>query len=116
MRLFTATLATETNTFSPLPTSLENYRESVFFRPGEHPIDVPRMCTAPLFVARARAEAEGFELIEGSCFAASPAGTTNRADYETMRAEILGQLEAALPVDGVGLLRAVIGGQGAKAS
>ena len=34
MRLFTATLATETNTFSPLPTSLENYKESVFFRPG----------------------------------------------------------------------------------
>jgi microcystin degradation protein MlrC len=30
MRLFTATLATETNTFSPLPTSIENYRESVF--------------------------------------------------------------------------------------
>ena len=28
MRLFTATLATETNTFSPLPTSIENYRES----------------------------------------------------------------------------------------
>ncbi len=101
MRLFTATLATETNTFSPLPTSLENYRESVFFRPGEHPADAPRMCTAPLFVGRARAEAEGFELIEGSCFAASPAGTTNRADYETMRDEILGQLRAALPVDGL---------------
>ena len=41
MRLFTATLATETNTFSPLPTSLENYKESVFFRPGEHPPDAP---------------------------------------------------------------------------
>ncbi len=101
MRLFSATLATETNTFSPLPTSLENYRESVFFRAGEHPADAPRMCTAPLFVARARARAEGFELIEGSCFAASPAGTTNRADYETMRDEILGQLKAALPVDGI---------------
>ena len=101
MRLFTATLATETNTFSPLPTSLENYRESVFFRPGEHPADAPRMCTAPLFVGRARAKAEGFELIEGSCFAASPAGTTNRADYEFMRDEILGQLKAALPVDGL---------------
>ena len=101
MRLFSATLATETNTFSPLPTSLENYRESVFFGAGEHPTDAPRMCTAPLFVARARAKAEGFELIEGSCFAASPAGTTNRADYETMRDEILGQLEAALPVDGL---------------
>ena len=101
MRLFTATLATETNTFSPLPTSLENYRELVFLRPGEHPADAPRMCTAPLFVGRARAEKEGFELIEGSCFAASPAGTTNRADYETMRDEILGQLKAAMPVDGL---------------
>ena len=101
MRLFTATLATETNTFSPLPTSIENYRESVFLRPGEHPADAPRMCTAPLFVGRKRAEQEGFELIEGSCFAASPAGTTNRADYETMRDEILDQLQAAMPVDGL---------------
>jgi microcystin degradation protein MlrC len=101
MRLFTATLATETNTFSPLPTSIESYRESVFFGAGEHPADAPRMCTAPLFVGRARAEKEGFELVEGSCFAASPAGTTNRADYETMRDEILGQLKAAMPVDGL---------------
>jgi microcystin degradation protein MlrC len=101
MRLFAATLATETNTFSPLPTSLEAYKESVFYRPGEHPDDSPRMCTAPLFVARRRAAAEGFTLIEGSCFAASPSGTTNRADYEFMRDEILGQLRAAMPVDGV---------------
>ena len=63
------------------PTSLEAYKEGVFLRPGEHPTDAPRMCTAPLFVARRRAVAEGFTLIEGSCFAASPAGTTNRADY-----------------------------------
>ena len=101
MRLFTATLATETNTFSPIPTSIENYREGVFYRPGEHPTDAPRMCTAPLMVGRARAAKEGFELIEGSCFACSPSGTTNRADYETMRDEILGQLKKALPVDGL---------------
>jgi len=80
MRFFTATLATETNTFSPLPTGLVSYREGVFLRPGEHPDDAPRMCTAPLFVARRRAAKEGFTLIEGSCFAASPAGTTNRQD------------------------------------
>ncbi len=55
----------------------------------------------PLWVARRRAKTEGFALIEGSCFAASPAGTTNRADYEFMRDEILEQLQAALPVDGV---------------
>ncbi len=101
MRLFSATLATETNTFSPLPTSLAAYQEAVFYRPGEHPADAPGMCTAPLFVARRRAAADGFTLIEGSCFAASPAGTTNRADYEFMRDEILDQVQAALPLDGV---------------
>ena len=101
MRIFAATLATETNTFSPLPTSIEGYKEGVWLRPGEHPDDAPRMCTATLFVARQRAEKENFTLIEGSCFAASPAGTTNRADYETMRDEILDQLKQALPLDGV---------------
>jgi microcystin degradation protein MlrC len=101
MRLFAATLATETNTFSPLPTSLDSYREAVFLRPGEHPDDAPRMCTAPLLVARRRAAKDGFTLIEGSCFAASPAGLTNRRDYETMRDEILEQIRAALPLDGV---------------
>jgi len=98
-RLFSATIATETNTFSPLPTSIEAFKESVFLRPGEHPADAPRMCTAPLFVARNRAAREGFTLIEGSCFAASPAGKVNQADYELMRDEVLGQLQAALPLD-----------------
>ena len=101
MRLFSATIATETNTFSPLPTSIEAFKESVFLRPGEHPEDAPRMCTAPLFVARKRAARDGFTLIEGSCFAASPAGKVNQADYEFMRDEVLTQLRAALPLDGV---------------
>ena len=101
MRLFAATIATETNTFSPLPTSMQSYRDGVFLRPGEHPADTPLMCTAPIWVARRRAAADGFTLIEGSCFAASPAGLTNRADYEILRDEILGQVAAALPLDGV---------------
>ena len=101
MRLFSATLATETNTFAPLPTSLRAFQASVWLRPGEHPEDAPRMCTAPLFVARRRAAAEGFTLIEGSCFAASPAGIVNRDAYETMRDEILAQVTAGLPLDAV---------------
>ena len=101
MRLFSATLATETNTFSPLPTSLAAYRECVILRPGEHPDATPLMCTAPLWVARRRAAVEKFTMVEGSCFAASPAGLTNRADYEFMRDTILAELKAAQPVDGV---------------
>jgi len=100
MRLFVASVATETNTFSPIPTSLENFREGLFARPGEHP-EQATLCTAPLVVARRRAKAEGWTLIEGSCFWAEPAGTVSRQAYETMRDEILGQLKAALPLDGV---------------
>ena len=101
MRIFSATIATESNMFSPMPTSLAGFKESVFLRPGEHPDDAPRMCTAPLWVARRRAAAEGFTLVEGSCFAASPAGTTVRKDYEYMRDEILEQVRQAMPLDGV---------------
>jgi microcystin degradation protein MlrC len=101
MRLFSATIATESNTFSPLPTSLEAYKECVFLGPGEHPDETPLFCTAPLWVARRRAARDGFTLIEGSCFAASPAGTTIRKDYEWMRDRILEECRAALPLDGV---------------
>ncbi|SFQ33872.1 M81 family metallopeptidase [Variovorax sp. 770b2] len=101
MRLFAASLATETNTFSPLLTSLDDYRAGVYLRPGDHPVENPEFCTAPLWVARRRAALDGFTLIEGSCFGASPAGTTNRIAYETMRDEILAQVRAALPLDGV---------------
>jgi microcystin degradation protein MlrC len=100
MRLFTASLATETNTFSPIPTSAENFYEAFYARPGEHP-DEPKLCTAPLWVARRRAKAEGFELVEGSCIWAEPSGTCARAVYEAFRDEILGQLRDAMPVDGV---------------
>jgi microcystin degradation protein MlrC len=100
MRLFVASLGTETNTFSPIPTSYENFKEGHIYRPGEHPED-PKLVTAPLTVGRRRSKAEGWTLIEGSCFWAEPAGTVAKSAYEKMRDEILGQLKAALPVDGV---------------
>lgn len=100
MRIFAASLATETNSFSPIPTSRETYESTMYFRPGEHP-DRGTLCTGPLWVARRRAKQEGFALIEGSCFWAEPSGPTLQAAYESMRDEILAQLRAAMPVDGV---------------
>jgi microcystin degradation protein MlrC len=100
MRIFTASLATESNSFSPIPTNRASYEAAFYYPPGQHP-DLPRHTTAPLYVARRRARQEGFELIEGSCFWAEPAGPTNRRDYEEMRDEILAELSAAMPVDGV---------------
>ncbi|MGE0719242.1 MAG: M81 family metallopeptidase [Alphaproteobacteria bacterium] len=98
MRCFTASLGAETNTFSPMLTSRDGYRERLHVGPGEHP-ERPTIYAAPLWVARQRAKTKGWDVVEGSCFAAHPAGITVRRDYEAMRDEILGQLEAALPVD-----------------
>ena len=100
MRIFTASLATETNSFSPIPTSRQSYEQTLYFPPGKHP-DRGTLCTGPLWVARRRARQEGFELVEGSCFWAEPSGPTMQASYESMRDEILDQLRAAMPVDGV---------------
>ena len=43
----------------------------------------------------------GFELIEGTAAWADPAGPLNRQAYESLRDEVLDQLRAAMPVDGV---------------
>ncbi len=100
MRLFAAALGLEANTFLPIPTSYRAFLERIYFPPGEHP-DWPTPQTAALWVARRRAARDGFELIEGSSFAAQPGGPAVRAAYERMRDEILGELKRALPVDGV---------------
>jgi microcystin degradation protein MlrC len=100
MRLFAAALALEANTFLAVPTSYEGFLEKLYFAPGKHP-DRPAHQTAALWVARQRAARDGYELIEGSCYAAQPGGPASRSAYERMRDEILGELQAALPVDGV---------------
>jgi microcystin degradation protein MlrC len=100
MRLFYAALALEANTFLPLPTSYQAFVEKLYRPPGQHP-DQPGHMTGAIGVVRARARSGEFELIEGSCYAAQPGGAAARVAYERMRDEILGQLKAALPVDGV---------------
>jgi hypothetical protein len=37
MRVFSAALATETNTFAPMPTGLASFRERGYYRAGTHP-------------------------------------------------------------------------------
>ncbi|OZI62378.1 M81 family metallopeptidase [Bordetella genomosp. 11] len=98
MRIFCAGLGTETNTFAPLPTSLESFRGREYFPAGTHP-DTPTSQGAPLWVARRRCGPLGWTLKEGLVTSAQPGGITTRAAYETLRDEILADLRAALPVD-----------------
>ncbi|MBM3545874.1 MAG: M81 family metallopeptidase [Alphaproteobacteria bacterium] len=100
MRVFTASLATETNTFSPMLTSRTEFEESFYAPAGKHP-DYPKLFTAPLAAARKRAKSSNWEVVEGTCTFAEPAGTVTREAYEGLRDEILDQLRAAMPVDAV---------------
>ncbi|MBB3318783.1 MULTISPECIES: M81 family metallopeptidase [unclassified Rhizobium] len=100
MRIFTAALATETNTFSPICVDRRAFEASLYAPPGQHP-ETPTLCSAPITVGRRVCAEKGWELIEGTAAWADPAGLVNRSAYEGLRDEVLAQLEAAMPVDAV---------------
>ncbi len=97
MRLFIASLGTETNTFSPFPTSAQDFAETYLVRRGEH--RDPFIFAVPLIIWRQLADVRGWETIESLCTFAQPSGLTLRSVYELFRDEILADLRAALPVD-----------------
>ncbi|MGV1895124.1 microcystin LR degradation protein MlrC-like protein [Agrobacterium vitis] len=100
MRIFTAALATETNTFSPICIDRRAFEASLYAPPGQHPA-TPTLCTAPITVGREVCSQKDWMLIEGTATWADPAGLVNRQTYESLRDEILDQLTAALPVNAV---------------
>lgn len=100
MRIFTASLATETNTFSPVPTDRASFEMAFYAGPGQHP-ETPTLCSSPIVALRRRAAAEGLTVIEGTATWAEPGGLVQRQTFEALRDEILDQLRSALPVDAV---------------
>src|SRR5246127_1818790 len=98
MRVFTASLATETNTFGPIPTGAAAFEARGYFPAGKHP-EALSFFAAPLWVARQVAAEQGWTLIEGLVAGAQPGGITTRAVYESLRDELLDDLRRALPVD-----------------
>jgi len=97
MKVFSATLATETNTFSPIPTGLDSFRQGNWFPAGAHPPEMT-LVSGPLFAARQRAQSLGLSLAEGLVAAAQPSGRVTRSAYETLRDQVLADLDAAGPV------------------
>ncbi len=100
MRIFFGGIATETNTFSPIPTGVEAYEACFLVHAGEHG-DGPNLFTAPLWALKER-KREGnrdWQIVQGLCAFAMPGDRTTRTAYESMRDELLADLQAALPVD-----------------
>ena len=98
MRVFSAALATETNTFAPMPTGLSSFHERAYYPAGQHP-DAMQMHGGPLWAVREVGPARGWTLIEGLVAAAVPNGIVARVAYESLRDQLLADLRSALPVD-----------------
>ncbi len=102
MRIFAAMLATETNTFAVVPTSLVDFEVYGVYR-GDGSRKAPEGCGAQAAQLHKLAVADGHEVIESLAAFAQPAGPTLRKVYEDFREQILEDLRAALPVDAVQL-------------
>ncbi|MEL7254921.1 MAG: M81 family metallopeptidase [Pseudomonadota bacterium] len=98
MRLFIATLSTETNTFSTMPTGLSGFHDYCY-REGTATAEPPNLMTEALHVWRARADALGWDVVESLTAIAEPAGRTVAACYTGLKDHILNDLRAAGPVD-----------------
>lgn len=97
-RVFCAGFGTETNTFSPLPTSMDSYKSNEYYPAGTYP-DMFGGYAAALYVARRRAAELGWEVVQGMISSSPPGGVTTRVTYETLRDELLDDLRKAMPVD-----------------
>lgn len=105
MRVFLAAFVHESNSFSPLPTTVRSFVEDgLLHRPGD-------LATAP----RARGmeaygdaltvfSEEGDDVVAGMGAWAMPSGTVSRHAYESLRDELLQELRAAGPLDAVFLV------------
>lgn len=98
MHLFMATLSTETNTFSPVPTGLRGYSD-FYFRHGTATNEPPNLMTEALHVWRSHGEALNWKITESIAAIAEPAGKTTKAAYQELKEEILRDIKAAGSVD-----------------
>ncbi len=101
MKLFTATLIHETNSFSPIPTNLDSYRETFLYRPstGEG-VELADSLVADINI-RTMAARRGHEAYQGLIAGAQPSMPTNDAAWTCLLEEILSDIRNHLPLDGV---------------
>jgi microcystin degradation protein MlrC len=98
MRIFTAGVATETNTFAPWPTGERAFAEGgVYHGDASAGGEGPGNLVARLY--RDLAMRDGHEFVEGLFAWAQPSGPTVQSLWEAMRDEILADIEKKGPFD-----------------
>jgi microcystin degradation protein MlrC len=105
MHIFLAALAHETNSFSPIPTTLRSFEEGILVGPGDGAAAQALARDFPGYGFLLDVAAEhGDRVTQGLCAWAQPGGPVARPVYEQLRDALLGQLAAAGPVDAVFLV------------
>ncbi|HEY2036143.1 MAG TPA: M81 family metallopeptidase [Steroidobacteraceae bacterium] len=99
MRVFTAGLITETNTFAPWPTGRRGFSEVGPFRGDATTRGRDDETGVLAGVWKELALRDGHEFVEGFFAHAQPSGPTLQPVYEEYRDEILAELRARMPVD-----------------
>jgi len=97
-RIYCASIATETNTFSPLRTDLNNFKETFYAKPNKHP-KTPTLCSAIFPQLRKRKKKGEIKLIEGTATWAEPGGLINSGTWNYLKNKILFEIKKIVKLD-----------------
>lgn len=100
MKIFSAFLATETNTSGVMPTAGIDFENNGLYR-GDASLRNPTGFGAAHVALKQMAAADGHTVVESLTAHAQPSGITARSAYEQYRDWIVEDLKAALPVQAV---------------
>ncbi len=99
-RVVVGGISHETSTFTPVATTLENYRERFLLR-GQAILDVFRGTNTPIGGFIDGAEAHGFDLIPTLFAEPHTSAPTPRPLFDSLLGELLAGIDSAGPIDGV---------------
>ncbi len=99
LRVFVGSLSHETNSFSPLPTSLRAFEADILHRAGDEATLAQAMAFPAYGDAVELGVARGHDVVAGLCAWTQPSGPLPRPVYERLRGELLADLSAAGALD-----------------
>ena len=97
-RVYCASIATETNTFSPLKTDLKNFKETFYAEPNKHP-KTPTLCSAIFPLLRNKKNKGEIKLVEGTATWAEPGGLINSRTWNYLKNKILSEIKKSKNLD-----------------
>ena len=97
-RVYCASIATETNTFSPLKTDLKNFKETFYAEPNKHP-KTPTLCSAVFPLLRNKKNKGEIKLVEGTATWAEPGGLINSRTWNYLKNKILSEIKKSKNLD-----------------